>query len=175
MGLVRLASRAVIGSFDRASDLDKVLIDLQKLGVRSVDVSIISKADVLESTAASQRGKGPLAAIGKNASWLSEPQTVERAGIGSLAVAGSLGDVMATSLNTSPTGAIVMQGIPQRDALIYSGILQEGKILVLVGVADRTVGERVRLVFDHQGGQTISYYAGRPYGTAFHGAGPGLR
>lgn len=175
MGLVRLASRAVIGSFDRAGDLDKVLDDLQRLGVRSVDVSVVGKADALESGAANQRGKGPLAAIGKNASWLSETQTVERGGLGTLAVAGSLADVLATSPNTSPTGAMVMQGIPQRDALIYSGILQEGKILVLVGVADRTVGERVRLVLDRRGGQTISYYAGRPYGTAFHGAGPGLR
>jgi hypothetical protein len=174
MGLVRLASRAVIGAFDRAADLDKVLNDLQRLGVRSVDVSIAAKAEALEATGAAQRGKGPFAVLGKNANWLSEPLRLDRSGIGALAVAGPLADVLAVSPNTSPIGAMVMQGIPQRDALIYNGLLQEGKILVLVGVADRMMGERVRVVLDRHGGQSIAYYAGRPYGTAFHGAGPGL-
>jgi hypothetical protein len=32
----------------------------------------------------------------------------------------------------------------------------------------------VRVVLDRHGGPSIAYYAGRPYGTAFHGAGPGL-
>jgi hypothetical protein len=68
-----------------------------------------------------------------------------------------------------------MQGIPQRDALIYADLLQEGKILLLVGVADRTMGERVRSLLNQLGGHYVTYYAGRPYGTAFHGSGPGLR
>jgi hypothetical protein len=68
-----------------------------------------------------------------------------------------------------------MQGIPQHDARTYADLLGAGQILLLVGVADRTQGERVRGLFDRNGVQAIAYYAGRPYGTAYHGTGPGLR
>ena len=68
-----------------------------------------------------------------------------------------------------------MQGIPQREALVLAEQLKAGKILVLVGVADRTMGERIHALLGRHGAQTIAYFSGRPYGTAFHGTGPGLR
>ena len=77
--------------------------------------------------------------------------------------------------SNSPIGALVMYGIPQRDARIYAEGLAAGKIVVLVGVVDRTVGERVRALLVGAGGDLVTYHAGRPYGTAFHGSGPGLR
>jgi hypothetical protein len=86
-----------------------------------------------------------------------------------------LANVLASSPSTSPVGALVMQGIPQQDALTFAGHLGAGKILLLVGVADRTVGERVRSLLDRNGVKALAYYSGRPYGTAFHGTGPGLR
>ena len=175
MGLLRLASRTVMGDTERASDLAKVIPELAKLGVRSADVSLLARLDALEKSPAQPRGKGPLAALGKGASWLVEVQTVERPGTPSLIGAGALGAVLASSPNTSLVGAMVMQGIPQSDATTYAGQVGDGKILLIVGVADRTLGERVRGLLDRSGVQAVSYYAGRPYGTAFHGTGPGLR
>lgn len=175
MGLLRLASRTVMGDTDRASDLAKVIPELSKLGVRPADVSLLAKTDALETSPAQPRGKGPLAALGKNASWFVEIQSVTRPGTPPFIGAGPLASVLASSPNTSLIGAMVMQGIPQSDAATYSKQVAEGKILLIVGVADRTVGERVRVLLDRSGIQAVSYYAGRPYGTAFHGTGPGLR
>jgi hypothetical protein len=175
MVMVRLASRAVIGASDRADDLAKILTDLSKIGVNAVNVSLLGKADTFGSTAAANRGKGPLGAIGKVAGWLSDPRQVDVTGFGPMLGAGALAEVLAGSPNTSPVGALVMQGVPQRDALIVAELLTSGKILILVGVVDRTMGERVRSILTRNGASSIAYYSGRPYGTAFHGTGPGLR
>jgi hypothetical protein len=175
MGIVRLASRSVIGAIDRASAVGKIVAELPKVGARAVDVSVLGKPDVLDSTAAPVRGKGALAAIGKSAQWLGETRTFENPNVGQLAGAGTLAEVLASSPSTSLVGALVMQGIPQQDALTLAACLAEGKILLLVGVADRTVGERVRSLLDRNGVTALAYYSGRPYGTAFHGTGPGLR
>jgi hypothetical protein len=165
----------VIGAARQASEVGKVIAELPKHGVRPVDVSVLAKPETLDQTAAAQRGRGPLAAIGKAADWLVVSQTIERPEFGKLVGAGPLVDVLATSPSTSPVGALVMQGIPQHDARTYADLLGAGQILLLVGVADRTQGERVRGLFDRNGVQAIAYYAGRPYGTAYHGTGPGLR
>ncbi len=175
MSMMRLASRSVVGAADRAGDVARIVADLAKLGVRPVDVSVLAKPEALDASAAPTRGKGPLGALGKNAEWLGEPQTLEKEGVGKLVGTGPLATVLATSPSTSPVGALVMQGIPQQDAVGYARLLGEGKILVFVGVADRTMGERVRVLLDRNGVQSIAYYSGRPYGTAFHGTGPGLR
>jgi hypothetical protein len=175
MVMVRLASRAVIGACDRADNVAKILMDLRKNGVRSVDVSILGKAATFDSTAAANRSRGTLGAIGKGSDWLSDPRKVDVTGFGSLLGAGGLSEVLAGSPNTSPVGALVMQGVPQRDALTVADLLADGKILILIGVADRTMGERVRGILSRNGASSIGYYSGRPYGTAFHGTGPGLR
>jgi|GEM_PF-5105658 len=175
MGLVRLASRTVLGAADRAIDVAKVIPELAKLGIRPNEVSILAKPDALESAPALPRGKGALAALGKSANWFVEVGAVERAGIGPLIGAGPLASVLTSSPSTSPVGALVMQGVPQANALTYAEQLQAGKILLVVGVADRTMGERVRVCLDRNAVQGLSYHAGRPYGTAFHGTGPGLR
>ena len=175
MGFVRLASRAVIGAFERTSDVENLILDLQRLGVRAVDVSVLGKTEVASTISVPERRRGLLGALGKKGNWLGEAQTLDEPGVGKVTGAGPLVDILASSPNTSPTGALVMQGIPQRDALIYRDLLAASKILVLVGVADRTVGERIRDALDRHGAQSIAYYAGRPYGTAFHGVGPGLR
>lgn len=175
MGLVRLASRAVIAVFDRASDVENAARDLQRLGIRAVDVSVLGTAVAVPSIAVQERGRGLLGALGKKDNWLPPPRLLDVAGIGRLTGVGPLAEILERSPSTSPTGALVMQGIPQRDALLYEGLLRDGKVIVLIGVADRTVGERVRDALEHHGAQSVSYYAGRPYGTAFHGVGPGLR
>ena len=175
MGLIRLASRAVVGVVDRASDAGSIVAELSKAGIRAVDVSVLAKPDVLEATAAAARGRGPLAALGKSASWLTQPRSFEKPDVGKLVGTGPLAEVLAGSPSSSPTGALVMQGIPQREALVLAEQLKAGKILVLVGVADRTMGERIHALLGRHGAQTIAYFSGRPYGTAFHGTGPGLR
>ena len=175
MSLVRLASRAVIGVFDRASDLQPILPDLAKLNVPSVSVSVIGQPEAFEATASSSRGRGPVGAIGKSADWLSDAQSIDKEPAGKLVGAGPLAEALARSPSTSPVGAMVMQGIPQRDALIYADQLAARKILLLVGVADRTMGERVHAMLVRHAVGACVYYAGRPYGTAFHGTGPGLR
>ncbi|HVC33499.1 MAG TPA: hypothetical protein VNL16_08310 [Chloroflexota bacterium] len=175
MRLIRLASRAVIGAFDRTSDVENLLVDLQRLGVRGLDVSVVGKVEVVATLTVPERRRGILGALGKKGNWLGELKTLDEGSVGKLTASGPLGEILASSPSTSPTGALVMQGIPQRDALIYSDLLKAGKVLVLVGVADRTVGERIRAAFDHHSAQSISYYAGRPYGTAYHGVGPGLQ
>jgi hypothetical protein len=68
-----------------------------------------------------------------------------------------------------------MQGVAQREALTYTELLAAGKLLLFVDVADRTMGERVRDILSKNGASAVSYFSGRPYGTAFHGTGPGLR
>jgi hypothetical protein len=173
--MVRLASRVVIGACDRADSVGKILTDLSKGGVRAVDVSLLGKAETFASTASATRGKGVLGAIGKSADWLGEGRQVEVSGFGAVIGAGTLSEVLAASPNTSPVGALVMQGVPQRDALTVADLLSTGKILVLVGVVDRTMGERVRAIMSRNAASSIGYYSGRPYGTAFHGTGPGLR
>lgn len=175
MVLVRLASRAVIATVDKASSVSKMIAELAKAGVRAVDVSLVARPDVLESTAAPRRGRGPLGAVGKGSDWLLDPRQLEKPGPGPLVGAGPLGTVLASSPSTSVVGALVMQGIPQRDALTLAGLLEAGKILLLCGVVDRTMGERVRAILDQNGAASVAYYSGRPYGTAFHGTGPGLR
>jgi hypothetical protein len=175
MGIVRLASRAVVGAIDRASDVGKIVAELPKVGARAVDVSVLGKPEALDSTAAPVRGKGALGAIGKSAEWLVEPRIFENPNVGKLVGAGSLAEVLANSPSTSVVGALVMQGMPQPDALTFAAGLGEGKLLLLIGVADRTVGERVRSLLDRNGATAVAYYSGRPYGTAFHGTGPGLR
>lgn len=175
MGLVRLANRSVIGAAERASDVAKALPELAKLGIQPVDVSILAKPEAIEANPAPSRGKGELAALGKGANWLVAAVSIARSESGELVGAGPLGSILSTSPSTSPTGALVMQGIPQREAAIYTEHLLAGKVLVMVGVADRVVGERVRSLLDRSGVESLTYYAGRPYGTAFHGTGPGLR
>jgi hypothetical protein len=175
MGLIRLASRAVIGAFERTSDVENVMLDLQRLGVRAVDVSVLGKSETIPAIVVPLRGPGLFGVFGKKGNWLGEPRILEELGVGQLTGVGPLAEILSTSPSTSPTGALVMQGIPQRDALVYADLLKAGKIIVLIGVADRKVGERVRGALERHGGQSIAYYAGRPYGTAFHGVGPGLR
>jgi hypothetical protein len=165
----------VVGVVDRASDAGSIVAELSKAGIRAVDVSVLAKPDVLEATAAAARGRGPLAALGKSASWLTQPRSFEKPDVGKLVGTGPLAEVLAGSPSSSPTGALVMQGIPQREALVLAEQLKAGKILVLVGVADRTMGERIHALLGRHGAQTIAYFSGRPYGTAFHGTGPGLR
>jgi hypothetical protein len=173
--LVRLASRAVLGVVDQAGVAGKLVGELPRAGIRPVDVSVAAKPANLDSTAAASRGKGALGPLGKSAAWLVDARQIDRADLGPVAAAGPLGEVLASSPSTSLVGALVMQGIPQHDAVTYLDAFQAGKVLVLVGVADRTVGERVRALFERNGVQTVAYYSGRPYGTAFHGTGPGLR
>jgi hypothetical protein len=175
MAMVRLASRAVVGTFDGAAALSAAFAELGKIGVHPVDVSVVAKLATVDATPAAKRGRGALGAIGAGANWLVSQRTFERSDLGKLVGAGPLADVLASSPSTSPVGALVMQGIPQPDALKFSGLLSEGKVLVLVGVVDRIMGERVRGVLDRAGSGTVAYYSGRPYGTAFHGTGPGLR
>lgn len=175
MVLVRLASRVVIGACDRATDVVAAIADLNQNGVRSIDVSVLGKAETYESTASPTRGGGFVGAIGKVANWLHEPRKVSVTELGDLVGAGVLLEVLAASPNTSPVGALVMQGVPQRDALAIAGLLTKGKIIILVGVADRVMGERVRAILIRHGGSSVGYFSGRPYGTAFHGTGPGLR
>lgn len=175
MGLVRLASRSVIAAFEQSSDVESVALDLQKLGVRAVDVSVLAKSDALPSIVVPERRGGLFGVFGRTSNWLSEARSVECHDVGTLTAIGPLAEILDSSPSTSSTGALVMQGIPQRDAVIYTDLLKSGKIVVLVGVADRKVGERVRAVFERHGGQAVAYHAGRPYGTAFHGVGPGLR
>ncbi len=175
MVMVRLASRAVIGTADKASDVAKALSDLAKADVRPIDVSLVAKPDVLESTAVQSRTKGALGGLGMAARWLVEHHEIEKPGVGKIVGAGPLASALAKSPTTSPVGALVMQGIPQHDAATFATALAAGKILVLCGVADRTMGERIRAILDRDGLTSIAYYSGRPYGTAFHGTGPGLR
>lgn len=175
MGMVRLASRAMIGTYDGIGPLARALVDLVKIGIHPVDVSIIAKAETIAATPAAKRGKGPLGAIGPGADWLVDSRSFEKADLGRLVGAGPLAEVLARSPSTSPVGALVMQGIPQHDALTFADYLTKGKILLLIGVADRIMGERVRTVLDQSGSGSVAYYSGRPYGTAFHGTGPGLR
>ncbi len=175
MSFVRLASRAVIGAFERTSDVENLILDLQRLGVRAVDVSVLGKTDVASTISVPERRRGLLGALGKKDNWLGEARTLDEPIVGKVTGTGPLVEILGSSPSTSPTGALVMQGIPQRDALVYADLLAASKILVLVGVADRTVGERVRSALERHGAQAIAYYAGRPYGTSFHGVGPGLR
>jgi len=175
MPQVRLASRAVISAFDKTSDVEVIIPELERLGVRLLDVSVIGKSEVVQTISVTERSRGLLGVFGKKAQALGSLQVVEEPGVGTLSGAGPLVHVLVNSPSTSPTGALVMQGIPQRDALIYSDLLKHGKVILLVGVADRRIGERVRAVFEQHAGQSIGYYAGRPYGTAYHGVGPGLR
>ncbi len=172
--MVRLASRSVIGAFERSSDVESVALDLQKLGIRPVDISVLGSSEVLPSIVVHERRGGLFGIFGRTSNWLSEARSVERQDVGTLTAIGPLADILASSPSTSLTGALVMQGIPQQDALIYAELLKTGKIVALVGVADRKVGERIRAVLERRGGQAVMYYAGRPYGTAFHGVGPGL-
>ena len=175
MGMVRLASRAIIGTFDGTGAVSKALAELAKIGVHPVDVSLVAKSSTIDATPAAKRGRGPLGAVGPGANWLVDQKAFEKPELGKLVGAGPLADVLASSPSTSPVGALVMQGIPQHDALTFSSLLAEGKVLLLIGVVDRTMGERVRAVLDRAGSGSLAYYSGRPYGTAFHGTGPGLR
>jgi hypothetical protein len=175
MPLVRLASRAVIGAFEQSSDVARALPELDRGGTKPVNVSLLAPAKVFEEAKSTDRGKGPLASLGKWASWLSDSRRIDRRDVGALLGTGVLAEVLAESPNTSPAGALVMQGVPQRDASTYVDLLDAGKILALVDVADRTMGERVRGILSKSGATAVAYYSGRPYGTAYHGTGPGLR
>jgi hypothetical protein len=173
--LVRLASRAVIGAFDRPADVGKALAGLAKSRVQPVNVSLLGNPQVLGASPPAGPGKGPLAALGKSGEWLGETRRSDEPGFGTLLGTGILASVLAESPNTSPVGVLVMQGVPQRDALTYADLLRDGKLLLFVDVADRTVGERVRGILSNSGATAVAYYSGRPYGTAYHGTGPGLR
>jgi hypothetical protein len=175
MPLVRLASRAVIGAFEQPSDVARALPELDKSGIKPVNVSLLAPARTFDAAKSTDRAKGLLAPIGKGANWLGEARRIDRAGEGALLGTGVLGEVLAESPNTSPGGALVMQGVPQRDALTYVDLLAAGKILALIDVADRTMGERVRGILVKSGATAVAYFSGRPYGTAYHGTGPGLR
>jgi hypothetical protein len=175
MVLVRLASRAVIAAFEGVPEVAMALPELDKSGIKPVNVSLLATAKTLESSPSVGRGKGPLAPLGKWADWLGEARRIERAKPEALIGSGVLAGVLSDSPNTSPAGALVMQGVPRHDAVTYVDLLASGKILALVDVADRTMGERVRGILSRNGAAAVAYYSGRPYGTAFHGTGPGLR
>jgi hypothetical protein len=175
MALVRLASRAVIAAFDAVALVDQVIPELERLTIRPKDVSVLTKAEALRAAPPPPPSRGLLARLGKRADWRSGLRELKRPEADLLAGTGALAQALADSPSTSPVGALVMQGIPQRDALIYADLLTQGQTLLLVGVADRTLGERVRALLIRDGGEYVAYYAGRPYGTAFHGSGPGLK
>jgi hypothetical protein len=175
MGIVRLASRAVVGTFANSGAVTKSFPDLAKIGVNPVDVSIVSKGDTVDAFQVPRRGRWTLGILGRRANWRLEPMLFEKPEIGRLVGAGPLAHVLVNSASTSPVGALVMQGIPQQDALTFAELLARGNALILVGVVDRTMAERVRSVLERVGSAKVAYYSGRPYGTAFHGTGPGLR
>ncbi|HLZ10167.1 MAG TPA: hypothetical protein VKT80_16370 [Chloroflexota bacterium] len=175
MGMVRLASRAIIGTFADTAGVSRTITELARIGVNPVDVSLVAKADTVEALRVPRRVRWPLSLLGKRGAWLLEPESFEKPEFGKLIAAGPLADVLIASPSTSPVGALVMQGIPQQDALTFADLLLHGKALILVGVVDRTMGERVREALERVGGEQVTYYSGRPYGTAFHGTGPGLR
>lgn len=171
----RLASRSVIGLYDGAADVESAILDLAQQGVRPVDVSVLAQSEALDKKPATHRGKGVLAKLGKASSWLPEGRTLESPAAGSLVGVGALATVLAQSPRTSSSGALVMQGIPLRDAKAYVDAISASQIVVLVGVADHTAAERVRTILGKHGASLVDYFAGRPYGTAYHGVGPGLR
>src|SRR5689334_7643826 len=109
MVMVRLASRSVIGTAEKASDVAKVLPDLAKAGLHPVDVSLLAKPESLEPPAGQARSKGVLGGIGKPAQWLVDQQEIEKPGVGKLVGAGPLVNALARSPSTSPVGALVMQ------------------------------------------------------------------
>src|SRR5260370_13667935 len=122
MGMVRLASRAIIGSFEGTANVAKTLTELPKIGVHPVDVSLVAKAATIDATPAAKRGRGPLGAIGQPADWLVDPRAFEKSEVGKLVGAGPLAEVLASSPSTSPVGALVMQGLPQQDALTFADL-----------------------------------------------------
>ena len=175
MGMVRLASRAIIGTFADTAGVSRTVSELTKIGVNPVDVSFVAKSDTVDAFEVPRRVRWPLSQFGRGATWLVEPKSFEKPEFGKLIAAGPLVDVLINSPSTSPVGALVMQGIPQQDAVTFAEFLSQGRVLILVGVVDRTMGERVRAALQRVGGEKVAYYSGRPYGTAFHGTGPGLR
>src|SRR6266481_3367719 len=106
MVLVRLARRAVIGAFDQPSGVGKMLPELAKAGIKSVNVSLLAKAETVDSAPSSGRDNGRFTGLGKRASWLGEWARVDAQGFGAIVGAGVLAQVLAESPNTSPAGAL---------------------------------------------------------------------
>jgi uncharacterized membrane protein len=133
--------RLLIGTFEKHKDADAALIDLEKEGVRSDAVSMITKQNVV-SEYSERNGKGGAVAgglVGGLAGLLLTAVPVVLPG--AILIAGPLTILTGAALGVITggiLGALVDMGVPEESARAYEQNIKRGGVVLAVTVNDET-------------------------------------
>jgi hypothetical protein len=184
--VVRLASRLVAATFAGPADTARALDGLRAARIGREQVSLLlrpgpegvtpdARQDAgtpsLRSEPALSVAKGQ--ALATSAAWLGGLSTAEARGLGPVTGSEALIGPILGHAQGQVAAALEALGLPGQAARAYEEQLREGRVVVVVAVPDRTVGEQVRRILAHCEAGDLAHYPGRLYGTAYHGAGPG--
>lgn len=177
--MARLAERAVVGVFDAPASAVRAIEALRSARLDAEQVSVAARLAPAGAPPASASGRDAerptswLDALRPACGWLGGASTVEATGLGQVVGAGPLLARLAGPARGQALVALEDLGVAHQDALRYVERLEQGGGLMVVGVPDRVVAEQARHLLSGAGAVEATYFIGRPYGTAYHGAGPG--
>lgn len=163
-------SKSVLGIVPDVMRVQSILADLQAVGFRNDDVSVLfpdrtgSRDFAVEhgtkAPEGAATGAGAGGAVGAGLGWL--------AGIGALAIPGAgpflaAGPILAALSGAAVgaavggvTGALIGMGVPEFEAKQYEGHLKAGNVLVSVHVDDAAQTTRAKEVLERHDAKAIS-------------------
>lgn len=157
--------KSVIGIVDSQPSAERIVDEIQRVGVPSSDISVLlPDKRGTHDFAHEHNTKAPEGAVaGASAGGLIGGTLGLLAGIGALAIPGvgpliAAGPLLATLSGAAAgatvggvAGALIGLGIPELEAKIYEGKLRSGNILLAVHVENGDVAKRVKdLLEQHQ-------------------------
>jgi hypothetical protein len=164
------SNKAVIGIVATQPQAEMIVIELQRSGFRTDDISVVfPDTGATRDFAHEKNTKAPEGAVtGASAGGVLGGTLGLLAGIGALAIPGlgpfiAAGPIMAALSGAAAgaavggvAGALVGLGIPEVEAKAYEGKLKSGKILISVHTDDADVRKRAREIMERNSATDIS-------------------
>jgi hypothetical protein len=164
-------AKAVFGLVDNEMQAERLVEELRATGFSNNDISVLfpdksgtrdfAHEQHTKAPEGAAAGAGTGGVIGGILGWL--------AGIGSLAIPGvgpfiAAGPIMAALAGAGVgatvgglTGALIGMGIPEYEAKMYEGKINEGNILIAVHSENTEERKRAKEIFERIGAHDISY------------------
>jgi hypothetical protein len=156
------SNKAVIGIVATQPQAEMIIVELQRSGFRTDDISVLfPDTGATRDFAHEKHTKAPEGAItGASAGGVLGGTLGLLAGIGALAIPGlgpfiAAGPIMAALSGAAAgaavggvTGALIGLGIPEVEAKVYEGKVKEGGILISVHTDDAEMRRRAREIMD---------------------------
>src|SRR5687767_13437538 len=164
------SNKAVIGIVATQPQAEMIVIELQRAGFRTDDISVLfPDTGATRDFAHEKNTKAPEGAVtGASAGGVLGGTLGLLAGIGALAIPGlgpfiAAGPIMAALSGAAAgaavggiAGALVGLGIPEVEAKAYEGKLKSGNILIAVSVATSEQVNRAKEILRREGADDIS-------------------